>query len=164
MQLRPRAAKLRARAVPYDWMVKRLPLAALIASLALVIAADYPWGGMTDHSHWTRVTWIPFETGAVRPLDVAGNLLLCAPLGAIAGWWFPQGLLAAAGLSLTVSVAGETLQVYSHGRYPSGTDVFCNVVGAMMAAQLVRRNRPPQNPTVDSGSPNLASLKRSKLP
>ena len=111
-----------------------------MASAAVVFAATYPWGDMTGHSHWTRVRWIPFKSGPFRPMDIAGNLLLCAPLGAAAARLFSRGVLAAALLSLAISTGAEVSQVYSHRRFPSATDVFCNVAGAITAAIVARRH------------------------
>ena len=119
--------------------MRRSAIAVLVVSAGLVFAATYPWGDMVGHSHWTRVRWIPFKTGPIRLLDVAGNLLLCAPLGAAAGYLFSRGVLAAALLSLAISVGAEVSQVYSHWRFPSATDVLCNVAGAVAAAEVVRR-------------------------
>jgi glycopeptide antibiotics resistance protein len=44
-------------------------------------------------------------------------------------------------------VSVEALQIYSHERFPSTTDVVCNVAGAVAAAVMARRisrsfNRP----------------------
>ena len=119
--------------------MRRFAIAVLVVSAGLVFAATYPWGDMVGHSHWTRVRWIPFKTGPFRLLDIAGNLLLCAPLGAAAGYLFSRGVLAAALLSLAISVGAEASQVYSHTRFPSATDVLCNVAGAVAAAEVVRR-------------------------
>jgi glycopeptide antibiotics resistance protein len=46
--------------------------------------------------------------------------------------------LAAVGAA-TVSFAGETLQLYSHQRFPSATDLVMNTTGAVLAAWLVSR-------------------------
>jgi len=119
--------------------VRRLAIAGLVVSAVLVFAVTFPWGDMVGHSHWTRVRWIPFKTGPFRLLDIAGNLLLCVPLGAAAGYLFSRGVLAATLLSLAISVGAEVSQVYSHRRFPSGTDVLCNVAGAVAAAEVVRR-------------------------
>lgn len=73
---------------------------------------------------------------------MALNTLLCAPLGGLSGRLFRRPLLAAFGLSLALSVAAEWSQVYSHNRFPSATDVTCNVAGAVTAATFARRFRP----------------------
>ena len=132
-------------------------MAILVASVLLVFAVTYPWGDMVGHSHWTRVRWIPFKTGPFRVLDIAGNLLLCVPIGAAAGYLFSRGVLAAALLSLAISVGAEVTQVYSHRRFPSGTDVFCNVAGAVAAAEVVRRHSPSRrSPEGARSNPSFA--------
>ena len=121
--------------------MRSLVLAAFVLAGGLVILAAYPWSDRAGHPHWSRVGWIPFVPGPVRvrPLDVAGNLLLCAPLGLVAGYGFRRGVLVAGSAALVLSLFVETMQVYSHARFPSTTDVTCNVAGAVLAAALVRR-------------------------
>ena len=69
---------------------------------------------------------------------MALNTLLCAPIGGLCGRLFRRPLLMAFGLSLALSVTAEWSQVYSHTRYPSATDVACNVAGALAAARWMR--------------------------
>jgi len=92
------------------------------------------------HSHWSKVAWIPFDPrpARIRPFDVAGNLLLCAPLGVVAGLSFTRGPLIAGALALALSLFVETMQLYTHSRFPSATDVVCNVTGAVVAAAVAR--------------------------
>jgi VanZ family protein len=45
----------------------------------------------------------------------------------------------AAGVALALSLAGEAVQIYTHSRFPSATDVVCNVIGAVAGAFLVGR-------------------------
>ena len=118
-----------------------MTLLRLVASGGVVIVAGYPWGLMVWHSHWSRVQWVPFY-GSVRLLDAVANVLLCAPLGIAAGLSFKRGVVAAAFIALALSVFVEVMQVYSHSRVPSATDVVCNVAGAVVAAALLRRLRP----------------------
>lgn len=116
--------------------------AGLAVSGFVVVAAGYPWGDIVGHTHWSRVGWIPFLSWPVRPLDVAGNLLLCVPLGMVAARAFNRGVVVVAGaIALALSLFVETMQLYSHGRFPSATDVVCNVTGAVAAAALVRAYR-----------------------
>jgi glycopeptide antibiotics resistance protein len=119
--------------------VRRLGVLGLPLSIFLVVALAFPWGDLVGHSHWSRVDWIPFVTRRVRLSDVAANLLLCAPLGSAAGLTFRRGAMAAGILTLLVSAFVEWTQVYSHLRFPSMTDIVCNVAGAMAAAALVNR-------------------------
>lgn len=45
-------------------------------------------------------------------------------------------------MALFVSLLCEWAQVYSHGRFPSATDVTCNVGGAALASAAYLRRRP----------------------
>jgi VanZ family protein len=112
------------------------------ASLA-ALAAELPWGDYQDHTHWRRVGWIPFVSPPVRPVDIAQNLLLLVPLGVFVGL---QGEhsgrragLRAGFIALCLSFLGEWAQLYSHSRFPSATDMTCNVAGAAVAAVLAAR-------------------------
>ncbi|MGH7720207.1 MAG: VanZ family protein [Gemmatimonadaceae bacterium] len=99
------------------------------------------------------LTWAPFmareQLGSVRwylstsLVDVAGNLLLMAPLAVliIARQWrrethpsLPRLTLAAALLSLTI----ETGQLYIDGRIPSPGDVVLNTAGAALAGWVTQ--------------------------
>ena len=112
---------------------------AMFFSVGLVLAAAFPWGDIGGHPHWSRVVWVPFVSRRVRPLDVAGNFLLCAPLGVVAGLQFRRGVMIAGLSALSLSVFVEAMQLFSHDRYPSGTDVVCNVAGACVSALVARR-------------------------
>ena len=111
----------------------------LAASVALIAVIVFPWGSLQDHSHWGNVRWIPFVSPPTPRLDMLANMALFAPLGAAAALSFRRGLAAAGLLAVTLSVLAELGQVYSHGRIPSGTDVVCNVLGAVGAAVVVQR-------------------------
>ena len=121
--------------------VRPVAAVALVLSAGLVLAAGYPWGDMAGHTHWSRVGWIPFVSRPVRRLDIAQNLLLCVPLGAVAGFTFKRGVLIAAALAIPLSLFVETMQLYSHFRFPSGTDVICNIAGAILAAEFAHLAR-----------------------
>lgn len=118
-----------------------LVFTGLVLSGTLLVAAGYPWGDMVGHTHWSRVRWIPFSSWPLPPLDIAGNLLLGLPLGIVAGLSFTRGPVVAGAIALTLSLSIESMQLYSHGRFPSATDVLCNVTGAVVAATLVRGHR-----------------------
>jgi glycopeptide antibiotics resistance protein len=111
----------------------------LLLSCLLVLVADFPWGDLQSHSHWGRVGWIPFVSPPYRLRDIALNTILCAPLGGFAGRMFRWPLSTAFLLALVLSLAGEWAQIYSHTRFPSATDVACNVAGALLAAALAPR-------------------------
>lgn len=119
--------------------VRPLALTGLLVSGSLVLAAAYPWSDLVGHTHWSRVAWIPFSSRPLRPLDISGNLLLGVPLGIVAGLTYRRGTLVAGAIALTISFFVETMQLYSHTRFPSATDLLCNVSGAVIAAACVRR-------------------------
>ena len=121
----------------------RLGLLAL--SLLIILAADVPWAAWQDHAHWERVGWIPFVSPPVRPIDIALNLTLFVPFGFFARKSTSRTwLVVAAGAAL--ALACETLQVYSHGRFPSATDFVCNIVGTAAGAYLARGPRADGRP------------------
>lgn len=103
--------------------------------------ATFPGADLQNHSHWGKVRWVPFMSPPIRLQDIALNTLLYVPIGALSGRLFRRPLLIAFGLSLALSATAEWSQVYSHTRYPSATDVTCNVAGAVLAAALSRRLR-----------------------
>ena len=115
----------------------RNPGAKLGLWVIFILLSVIPWADLQDHTHWSKVQWIPFVTPPVRVLDVVGNTLLYVPLG----YWLRQAssgsgrqwrvLLFAAVLSLGT----EWTQLYSHSRFPSMTDLTCNIVGAWCGAR-----------------------------
>jgi glycopeptide antibiotics resistance protein len=115
-------------------------------SIVAALAADLPWGDFQNHTHWGRIGWIPFLGSPVRPFDLAQNLLLFVPLGVFVG--LEGGTSGArAGLrvgliTICVSFFGEWSQLYSHLRFPSATDMTCNVIGAVVAAVIAARLTP----------------------
>ena len=111
----------------------------LLLSIAVVVVAAYPWGSIVWHAHWSNVGWVPFWSANVRLRDVVANLLLCAPIGVCAGLLYTRGILVAGAITLPLSLGLETMQIYSHGRFPSATDVACNIAGAVACAAMIRR-------------------------
>ena len=112
-----------------------------------MLVAAFPWGDLQGHAHWRKVGWIPFVSPPVRLRDMALNTLLCAPIGGLCGRLFQRPLLRAFGLSLGLSLTAEWAQVYSHSRFPSATDVTCNVAGAVLAAATFARPLGPDDRT-----------------
>ena len=109
----------------------------------LILVLVLPWLNYQNHSHWARVGWIPFFSKEVKVRDIVANVLLYAPWGY---FWarqrrdpsrrvWPVVVIAAA-----LSIATEASQSYSHGRFPSATDVACNLMGAFVGAEYARRN------------------------
>lgn len=111
---------------------------ALVLACTLVLAADFPWGDVQYHSHWSNVGWIPFVSPPVRAIDIVQNLLLAAPIGIVMALAFRRGPAAAALTAIPFSLAGEWMQLFSHTRFPSATDLVCNIAGAAVAAAALR--------------------------
>ena len=114
----------------------------LVLWTGLSLLAVLPWASYQNHSHWQRVNWIPFVTPELKLRDVVVNLLLYAPWG----YFCARSLRAAAAhmwvvalLAAALSITTEATQLYSHGRFPSATDVTCNVIGALAGAIISRR-------------------------
>jgi len=122
-----------------------MSFSGLLASIAAILAATLlPWSNFVGHSHWAQVQWIPFYGHRLGWFDIAANIALFAPFGYFAG-----GLLSAPSrkkknlwvlvAATLLSTSVEFLQIYSHGRYPSATDVGCNVLGAALGLMLSAR-------------------------
>jgi glycopeptide antibiotics resistance protein len=109
----------------------------LCLAVGLVLVAVLPWRGFTAHSHWDEVRWVPFSSRLVVR-DVVANLMLFLPFGAGVAMNVTQSPVGrAGGWGLALSLFGEFSQVFSHGRFPSATDVVCNVAGAVFGAKLL---------------------------
>lgn len=123
-----------------------LPLVAATLIALVTLPAD-----LQDHAHWQKVAWIPFATGVVRPIDLVANALLYFPLGVAIPTMSPWRKVALAlFVALALSILLELIQVWSHSRFPSATDVLMNVVGsvagALVAARAARRDSMPERP------------------
>jgi len=139
----------------------------LVLWMLLIVNVVVPWGRFVDHTHWGRVQWVPFITPPVKVFDVVANLFFYVPFG----YWYArqrQGaehtILAAVVAAFAFSVCTEATQLFSHGRFPSFTDVTSNVAGAYVGAHwalrrargwqrrsVVLRNEAPES-TVDGVS------------
>ena len=125
--------------------MKRVGLPIVVATALLALIAILPWGDFQGHTHWDEVAWIPFASPSIRVRDIVLNLMLFAPLGVASALHFRTPILAAGLIASVVSLTGEWLQVYSHSRFPSATDLVCNVGGALIAAWIIHCR--------DTGSP-----------
>ena len=120
--------------------MKRFGVLGLIVSLTAALAVDYPWGNWVGHTHWAKVGWIPFYSWPVSTGDILQNIILFLPagvfarlaLGARARVWAPL-------LCFPVALLGEWTQLYSHGRFPSATDLVCNLLGSLVGVWLVEK-------------------------
>ena len=107
----------------------------LAAWTTLLLAALVPWFDVTDHTHWMKVTWIPFSP-PLRPFDILANVLAFIPFGAL--WRISRfeglrgRLITAVSLGGGLSLCAEYTQLYSHSRFPSATDVATNAIGILV--------------------------------
>lgn len=84
---------------------------------------------------------MPFVSPPVKLLDIAANLLMGVPAGLASSLFLTLRVLVAGALVAPVSLGVEWAQLYSHGRFPSATDLVCNIGGAMCAAAAVSASR-----------------------
>src|SRR5262245_13299122 len=109
--------------------------ALLWSWILVVIVVVVPWTTFQNHTHWSNVTWIPFSRMPMKWGDAIRNVLLYVPFGYLASRQKGRiQLWRIAAYALALSVATEFTQVFSHGRFPSATDVTCNVAGAVLGA------------------------------
>jgi glycopeptide antibiotics resistance protein len=113
-------------------------LLCLLASIGVILATTLlPCSNFVGHSHWNQVQWIPFYNHRVDLFDIVANVVLFVPFGYFASCCLPDFLcdkktmwvLASATL---LSASVEFLQIYSHSRFPSTTDICCNLLGAAL--------------------------------
>jgi hypothetical protein len=102
--------------------------------IVIIVAAAFPFGSLTAHSHWEKVGWVPFVSPPLKAVDVVGNVLLGVPAGLGLAARYAAGPSIAGVVVGAVSFLCEWAQVYSHRRFPSATDLVCNVGGAMAAS------------------------------
>jgi glycopeptide antibiotics resistance protein len=101
----------------------------------LILFVVTPWYGFRDHSHWARVQWIPFVSPPIRITDIVLNTLFYVPFGLMYVRRSRSGSVwKAVAAGALLSLATEVTQVYSHGRFPSTTDLICNTAGAYIGA------------------------------
>ncbi|MBK9308773.1 MAG: VanZ family protein [Nitrospira sp.] len=105
----------------------------------LALAPMFPVSNFVGHAHWEHVRWIPFQgfSWSKNMLkDIITNTLWFMPFGYLLhnqlNWnsrsrWTIAAIITIAG---GVSLSNELFQVFCHSRYPSMTDVACNVAGA----------------------------------
>ncbi len=110
--------------------------------LVIVALTVLPLSDFRGHAHWDKVMWIPFRGPYVKPLDVLLNVGLFVPFGA---WWPPRRpgrprrhLLLVLASAALLSCLAELWQVFGHNRFPSATDLVCNVAGAAVGVRLAQ--------------------------
>ncbi|MGH7229329.1 MAG: VanZ family protein [Nitrospiraceae bacterium] len=117
--------------------------------LVVVVGTTLPWSGLQGlqgHSHWGNVRWIPFYAYTSSPrliLDITVNLLLFVPFGYLyvrSQVTIPSAIFLRVTLLAALLAAGvEFVQVFSHTRIPSMTDICTNVIGAAIGAAIARK-------------------------
>ncbi len=117
----------------------------------VILLLVLPWTSFQSHSHWSRVAWIPFMSQPLKIRDVVANVLLYVPWG-----YFlmlmpraPRRIWLVAMFAAGLSLSTEAAQLYSHGRFPSMTDVVSNICGAVTGARLVRRRADHRSTRMD---------------
>jgi glycopeptide antibiotics resistance protein len=107
---------------------------------AAIVLAVVPMGRYRDRPAWQQIAWIPFVSWPVTLDDSVRNVLLYVPFGYLQARAAVYSTAWRAVAHATALSAGtEATQVYSRGRYPSTTDVVCNLIGAMMGFAWARR-------------------------
>ena len=107
----------------------------------LILLLVLPWTTFQNHTHWQNVTWIPFASKPDKLRDIVANVLLYVPWGYLLVWQMPhaaQRIWLVAILAAVLSFSTEAAQLYSHGRFPSATDLICNILGALAGATYAR--------------------------
>lgn len=105
----------------------RIAFALWVGVILIVVVPWYRWQG---HSHWDHVQWVPFSRPPYHLRDMVLNTLFYVPFGLLYRRMMPRPMPGPVLAAFLLSSATELSQVYSHGRFPSATDVFCNVLGA----------------------------------
>jgi glycopeptide antibiotics resistance protein len=120
---------------------------------AFIVFAVVPIGRYREQPARRQIAWIPFVSRPVTLRDIARNVLLYVPFGYLQARALVHATAwRALAYSAALSAGTEATQVYSRGRYPSTTDVVCNVLGAM-AGFAWARQRTSRPPYPASGTP-----------
>lgn len=115
----------------------------LLWCLAIVLGT-VPFFSLQNHTHWYKVGWIPFVTPPVRIGDILLNVAIYIPMGFLQRRRATRArtVVTATACGLALSFFCETTQLYSHGRYPSSTDLVCNGLGALVGSWIAWARRP----------------------
>lgn len=92
------------------------------------------------------MTWVPFGDRHLIVRDMVANTLLFLPFGALGPWRgrpLAARALAATGVAFLLSGFVELVQVFSHSRLPTTTDIVTNTAGALLGAVFPVRTTPP---------------------
>lgn len=124
--------------------MRRSGLLAAIA--AILVATLLPWSNFVGHSHWSQVQWVPFLGHRLDWFDIVANVVLFIPFGYFAAGlprppWRANKIYSVLAAALLLSAAVEFMQIYSHGRYPSASDICCNLLGAALGFVIIAGGR-----------------------
>jgi glycopeptide antibiotics resistance protein len=123
-------------------------LFALWVGLILIIVV--PWATFTPQAYWEHVRWIPFVSPPIKLRDVTANVLLYVPFGYLSARLRDRRQWLGIGYGLLLTVVTELTQVYSPRRFPSTTDVTCNVFGAWLGMAVVNASKSHISPGAGS--------------
>ena len=114
-----------------------------ILTILLVLGATVPpFHQLKAHTHWGKAIWVPFADAHLVTRDLVVNVLLFVPFGLAGPWRRAQGprrLLTAAIAGAALSLVVEFIQVFSHARLPTATDVVINTLGSVIGAAVLPR-------------------------
>lgn len=109
----------------------------------LVLVPLFPLTDFVGHPHWEMISWIPFQHVSLAPsmlLDIIGNIGWFMIFGYLLHYLMNkssftfQSLATVVLIAAGVSLALEFFQIFCHNRFPSMTDVVCNILGAGLGA------------------------------
>jgi len=116
----------------------------------LVLVPLFPLTDFAGHPHWEMISWIPFQHASLAPsmlLDIIGNIGWFMILGYLLHYLMNknsftfQSFATVVLISAGVSLALEFFQIFCHNRFPSMTDVVCNILGAGLGAYFSVQHR-----------------------
>src|SRR5262245_6008608 len=79
--------------------------ARLIVWTIFIGVCVVPWMDLQNHTHWSKVQWIPFVTPPVKVVDIVVNVALYVPFG----YWFIRWAGRKRSLMAVVSAASLSL-------------------------------------------------------
>jgi glycopeptide antibiotics resistance protein len=109
-----------------------------------------PLSNFAGHPHWDLIQWIPFQNfNPSRNMltDVIGNILWFMAFGYLLHYQLNEDSASLWTIAVTTAIAGgislstEFFQVFCHSRFPSMTDVICNVLGAGIGGYVAKKPR-----------------------
>lgn len=101
--------------------------------IGLTLFVVVPWYRLQDHPHWGRILWFPLAS-PWRLRDIIANTLFYIPFGLLWSRAVDPRVSRVVLAGCLLSLLTEFSQVFSHGRFPSTTDLVCNTVGAWWGA------------------------------